>query len=612
MAQQLNLSWNKCKGDVWGDLQTVDLADSHFDGLDGVFAAWHGGSSPTPVVVGHGNIREELERLRMDPSLDPYRPMGIFITWARAEAVLGEGIDRFLCETLLPKVAHPPPQAPVIQVNLPGRPDLPGAPAAVKEASQPDQIWDDMAVKKASPQQAAAAAARAVQAAEQPKPAAAPTPKPRRVSRLQAAFNSIIEKRNNPKASTGFFGNAKPKDELEGLAAEVTGAILEEAVESGASDIHIEPMESVTRVRLRIDGMLDEALAVPNSLNIRLVSYIRVACNLDPEKGVGTAKPEDGRMNVKVVGKEADLRLSTFPTSHGEKAVLRVIPRDTELPTLTTLGLRPETIKAVEELSRRPQGMIIVTGPTGSGKSTTLYTVLMSLNESSRNIVTLEDPVEKKLPGISQGMIQPKVGFTFANGLRAILRQDPNVVMVGEIRDVETAEIALSAALTGHMLLTTLHTNSAIGAVTRLLDMGIEPFLISSAVTALFAQRLARKLCEGCREAVPITPAEKAEVEELARRAGIPLGDLSAVTSFHPKGCPSCRDTGYRGRLLVFETVTLSPKLREMILAKATLDEMRRVAVAEGSELLLVDGLKKAALGMTSLAEIVRVVGAGD
>jgi type II secretory ATPase GspE/PulE/Tfp pilus assembly ATPase PilB-like protein len=256
--------------------------------------------------------------------------------------------------------------------------------------------------------------------------------------------------------------------------------------------------------------------------------------------------------------------------------------------------------------------MLVVTGPTGSGKSTTLYTTLMTLNETTRNIVTLEDPVEKKLPGISQGMIQPKVGFTFSSGLRAILRQDPNVIMVGEIRDVETAEIAMSAALTGHMLLTTLHTNSALGAVTRLLDMGLEPFLISSALTAVFAQRLARRLCEGCREAGEITAAERADVEELARRGGVKLGDLTGAKVYRPKGCSSCRDSGYRGRLLIFESVKLTPKLRELILAKGTLDEMKRVAVSEGAEMLLADGLKKAAMGLTSITEIARVVGADD
>jgi type II secretory ATPase GspE/PulE/Tfp pilus assembly ATPase PilB-like protein len=610
----VNVSWNRCKGEQWADLWAVDLTSLHFNGMQGVYAAWHGGATPTPVAVGQGELREELEKLRADPRMQAFRPFNVFVTWARAESVLCDGIERFLLEALRPKIARPPPNAPIVQVNLPGRDPLPGLAAPKPEPSQPDQVWDDLTVKKITPQQAAAAVMATANPGLNGAPAAAAqtaTPKARKASRLQAAVKAILERRSAPK-SGGFFGGSKPKDEKEGLVNEVMNAILEEAVGTGASDIHIEPMETATRVRLRVDGMLDEALVLPSSLDLRLVSYIRVACNLDPEKGIGTAKPEDGRMNVTVDGHEADLRLSTFPTAHGEKAVLRVIPRETEVPTLEGLGLLKESIATVHELARRPQGMIVVTGPTGCGKSTTLYTILKTLNETTRNIVTLEDPVEKKLPGISQGMIQPKAGFTFSSGLRAILRQDPNVIMVGEIRDVETAEIAMSAALTGHMLLTTLHTNSALGAVSRLLDMGLEPFLISSALTAVFAQRLARKLCEGCREAGTITDAERADLEELARRGGVKLGELKSAQIYRPKGCSSCRDTGYRGRLLIFELVKLTPKLRELILAKATIDEMRKTAVAEGSELLLSDGLKKAAAGLTSITEIARVVGADE
>jgi general secretion pathway protein E len=606
MAQQANLHWNKCKGEVWGDLFTVDLASPHFDGMDGVYAAWSGGSAPSPVVVGHGNIRDELTRLRSDPPIEPFRAVGVFITWARADSATLEGISRYLSETLQPKIKRPPPFAPVIEVNLPGRPPLPGAPAPKPETTQPDQIWDDIAIKKPTPQQAAASTAQTMSAPATPKPAPVATPKPRKVSRLQTVVNGIIEKKN--KGGGGFFGGAKPKDDNNNdLVKEVMDAIFQEAVGSGASDIHIEPLETVTRVRLRVDGMLDEVLAVPTSLNLRLVSYIRVACSLDPEKGIGSGKPEDGRMAITVEGKEADLRLSTFPTPHGDKAVLRIIPRNTSLPHLNQLNMLPETITQVEDLAKRPQGMIVVTGPTGSGKSTTLYTILQILNDPTRNIVTLEDPIEKKVPGISQGMVLPKTGFTFSNGLRAILRQDPNVIMVGEIRDVETAEIALSAALTGHMLLTTLHTNSALGAVGRLLDMGLEPFLISSALTAVFAQRLARKLCETCRESGPVTAAEKSELEALAKKAGLPLTGLSG-TAYRPKGCSACRDTGYAGRLLVFEIITMTPALRECILKKASTDEMKAVALREGAMFLLGDGLRKAGMGLTSIPEIARVV----
>ncbi len=607
MAQTLNLSWNRCTGDRWGDLFAVDLSSRHFDGLIGVYLAWSGGQAPTPLAAGQGPIREMLAALREEPALAPFRGAGVFVTWARAEPVLCDGIERFLVETLQPKVRRTPPAAPIVEVNLPGREPLAAAVPAVRETSQPDQIWDDMAAARPSPQQAAAAA---VQAPPAPAPieAAPVAVAPRKITRLQAAVNAILEKRSKAaKPAGGFFGGSKPKDEKESLVGEVMQAILEEAVGTGASDIHIEPQESATRVRLRVDGVLDEALVLTNGLELRLVSYIRVLCNLDPEKGVGTGKPEDGRMAVNVAGKEADLRLSTFPTGHGDKAVLRVIPRGQEVPTLTELGLRPETIASIEEMIHRPQGMIVVTGPTGSGKSTTLYTLLQRLNDRSRNIVTLEDPIEKKIPGVSQGVLAPKAGFTFSEGLRAILRQDPNVIMVGEIRDVETAEIAMSAALTGHMLLTTLHTNSAVGAVSRLLDMGLEPFLISSALTAVFAQRLARRLCPDCREPGPVQPAEREQILELGRRAGLQIEGIGDQT-YRGRGCSSCRDTGYRGRLVLFETVRITPALRELILAKASIDQLRTQALKDGSELLVADGLLKAAAGLTTLAELARVV----
>jgi type II secretory ATPase GspE/PulE/Tfp pilus assembly ATPase PilB-like protein len=611
MSHKVNLYWNRCKTEVWGDLFTVDLANSHFDGLEGVFATWSGGASPAPLAVGHGNIREELEKLRFDSAMEQFRSIGVFVTWARANPALIEGIDCFLAQALQPKIDRAPAPAPIVEVNLPGRPEIQGIPPAQKEPTQPDQLWDDIVAKKTTPQQAAASITRTMAAAA-PKPAVVTPAKPRRVSRLQTLFNEIIEKRGKEPKSSGFFGGAKPKDAQEGLINEIMQAILEEAVGSGASDIHIEPMETVTRVRMRVDGVLEEVLAFPHSLNLRLVSYIRVMANLDPEKSLGTAKPEDSRMNVRVADKEADLRLSTFPTQHGEKAVLRVIPRDIELPTLLQAGLLPESIKLVEDIARRPQGMIVVTGPTGSGKSTTIYTMLQLLNEPGRNIVTLEDPVEKKIPGLMQGMIQPKVGFTFSTGLRAILRQDPNVIMVGEIRDVETAEIAMSAALTGHMLLTTLHTNSALGAVTRLLDMGLEPFLVSSALTAVFAQRLARRLCTACREEGPITDAERAQIAELAQRGRVPVPALGA-TAFRPRGCKSCRETGYRGRLIIFESIIINPEIRQIILRKGGLDDLLKAALIGGkSEFLLADGLTKAAAGHTSLPEIARVVGAAD
>jgi type II secretory ATPase GspE/PulE/Tfp pilus assembly ATPase PilB-like protein len=274
--------------------------------------------------------------------------------------------------------------------------------------------------------------------------------------------------------------------------------------------------------------------------------------------------------------------------------------------------LAPHIIEKLKRIIRLPQGMVIVTGPAGSGKSTTLYTILQELNEPTRNIVTLEDPIEKKIPGIAQGALQPKVGFTFAEGLRAILRQDPNVIMLGEVRDAETAENAMSAALTGHMLLTTLHTTSALGVVSRLLDMGLEPFLVSSAITAVFAQRLVRKACQTCRVQRPPTPAETAQAEDMSRRAGFQFAPELLPQSVEIKGCPECRMSGYAGRVLVFELVELSTSLRQEILTKASIDDMRRIALQEGADFLLVDGFRKVNEGLTDMTELTRVLGFGD
>jgi len=305
------------------------------------------------------------------------------------------------------------------------------------------------------------------------------------------------------------------------------------------------------------------------------------------------------------------MRLSTFPTPHGDKAVLRIIPRKAVIPRLEDLGLLPQTVAQLNRLIRLPQGMIVVTGPTGSGKSTTLYTMLAALNEPSRNIVTLEDPIEKKIPGINQGSLNPKSGFTFSQGLRSILRQDPNVIMVGEIRDVETAEIAMSASLTGHLLFTTLHTNSALGAITRLLDMGLEPFLISAALTAVCGQRLARRVCETCREAYSPSMDERAELADLLKRAGgqpVRFGDQL----MRGKGCEDCRGSGYKGRVMLFELIELSPAVRQMILKKGDLGDIQAQALSDGMSTLLIDGLRKAAMGITTVSEVVRVAASSD
>jgi type II secretory ATPase GspE/PulE/Tfp pilus assembly ATPase PilB-like protein len=430
---------------------------------------------------------------------------------------------------------------------------------------------------------------------------------------LQKAFLDLVAKAKDVPKAAGFFGgaNAKPGPDDERLIGDVVHLLLRAALKMRASDIHLEPQESHLRVRYRIDGILEEVLQVPNAQNLRVVSNVRVSCGLDPEKLSG-GKPEDGRTSVKIDGSQADLRLSTFPTPFGDKAVLRVIPRKSKSIALDELGLDAPSVAVMRGLLARPQGLVIVTGPTGSGKTTTLYASLNELNDTTRNIVTLEDPIELKIPGVNQGLIQPKQGFGFSEGLRSILRQDPNVIMVGEIRDQETAEIAMSAALTGHLLLTTLHTVSALGAVNRLLDMGLQPFLVASAVTAVTAQRLARTVCPSCVQPLAPTPEQMAEVETRARLAGVKVPDGLVRGLRGGAGCEDCRGTGYRGRLLVFETVVNAPALREVILRKGGIDDLRTAAVRCGMEPLILDGLRKAAEGRTTLSEILRVIDATD
>jgi type II secretory ATPase GspE/PulE/Tfp pilus assembly ATPase PilB-like protein len=632
--------WNRSQGDVWTEFFAVDFDDPHFDGLEGVFVVWQGGSAPAAISVGLGPLRKELKAQRSDPAFAAYRGKPLFVAWAKVEKVARAGVARYLYETLKPRTLMTVPAASPIEVNLPGRGEA--APPDVG-APPPRQTYEDMLAPDAGaldedPESAASrkaeAAARSEAAARGASAARAETAVKEEASRAEAATKAraeaavqataeeklplqpafqklLIAAKEIPKA--GFFGGTagKPSPNEEKLIGDVVQLILHAALRVRASDIHLEPQESYLRVRFRIDGILEEVLRVRHNLNLRVVSNIRVTCSLDPEKGSG-GKPEDGRVSVKIDGREADLRLSTFPTAFGDKAVLRVIPRSSKTATLDELGLEPASVDVLRGLLTRPQGLLIVTGPTGSGKSTTLYAALDSLNDSSRNIVTLEDPVERKVPGITQGMIQPRQGFGFAEGLRAILRQDPNVIMVGEIRDTETAEIALSAALTGHLLLTTLHTVSALGAVNRLIDMGLEPFLVASAITAVTAQRLARTVCTGCVEAYAPTAEELAEVGMRAVKAGVKVPDGFGRNLKRGAGCGVCRGTGYFGRVLLFEALVITPPLREAILRKGSVDDLRDAAARGGMEPLLLDGLRKAADGRTTLAEILRVVDSAD
>ncbi|WP_277422134.1 type II secretion system ATPase GspE [Amnimonas aquatica] len=371
-------------------------------------------------------------------------------------------------------------------------------------------------------------------------------------------------------------------------------AILQEAVRENASDIHIETFERRLSVRLRVDGVLREVLQPRRELAPLLVSRIKVMARLDiAEKRV----PQDGRISVKLAGREVDVRVSTMPSSAGERVVLRLLDKQAGRLNLSALGLTPRDHHELRELIAKPHGILLVTGPTGSGKTTSLYASLTELNDHSRNILTVEDPIEYQLDGIGQTQVNTKVDMTFARGLRAILRQDPDVVMVGEIRDRETAEIAVQASLTGHLVLSTLHTNSAVGAVTRLVDMGVEPFLLSSSLIGVVAQRLVRVLCPSCREA---HPADHAECELLgADPAHPPL-------IYRATGCASCNHRGYKGRTGIYEVVSINDNLRRLIHERGLEQELESAARAQGPSIRS-DGMTKVLAGITSLDEVLRV-----
>jgi general secretion pathway protein E len=371
-------------------------------------------------------------------------------------------------------------------------------------------------------------------------------------------------------------------------------AILSQAVREQASDVHIETFEDRLSVRYRIDGVLAEVLSPKRMLAPLLVSRLKVMAKLDiAEKRV----PQDGRISVKIAGHAIDIRMSTIPSAHGERVVLRLLDTAAGQLQLSQLAMNEQVLSSFKKFLHSPHGIILVTGPTGSGKTTTLYAGLSHINETSRNILTIEDPIEYMLPGVGQTQVNPKVDMTFARGLRAILRQDPDVVMVGEIRDLETGEIAVQASLTGHLVLSTLHTNTAIGAIMRLKDMGVEPFLVSSSLLAVMSQRLVRLLCKECKEAVDPSRAER----ELL---GITASEQ--VTVFKPQGCKQCNYTGYRGRTGVYELIEIDDALRLLIYEGASEQEMLQQARLHypGIE---ADGRRRILAGDTSIAEVLRV-----
>ena len=380
----------------------------------------------------------------------------------------------------------------------------------------------------------------------------------------------------------------------------LVNAILNQAVKARASDIHIEPFDRHIAVRFRVDGVLSEVLQPPKRFHASICSRLKVMSGLDiAEKRI----PQDGRIKIKVAGKDIDIRLSTVPTSHGERIVMRLLDKSAVLQDLSHIGMGASVLSNINELLGRSHGIILVTGPTGSGKTTTLYACLAKINSPTRNIITVEDPVEYQLNGIGQIQVNSKVGLTFASGLRSILRQDPDVVMVGEIRDGETAEIAIQASLTGHLVFSTLHTNDAASAVTRLVDMGVEPFLVSSSVNGMMAQRLVRRLCNSCK--APVVPTET-ELMQL----GLTREEFIARSPGHvyqAVGCQECLDSGYSGRTGIYELLVVNDDVRHLIMKNVDSATLKKEAMKHGMTTLRDDGARKVLLGETTIAEVLRV-----
>jgi general secretion pathway protein E len=420
-----------------------------------------------------------------------------------------------------------------------------------------------------------------------------------------------------------LFGNGYSSDSPQGgVAREIEGAVDEEdvahlrdmasevpvirlvnqmlvrALESRASDVHIEPFENQLKVRYRIDGILHETEPPPRQLKAAVISRLKILAQLNIAE---RRLPQDGRIKVRLAGKDIDLRIATVPTLYGESVVIRLLERGQIFTQLDTLGFPSGILEFFSEMILKPHGMILVTGPTGSGKTTTLYGVLQKINDPGKKIITIEDPVEYQLGGVNQIQVKPQIGLTFANGLRSIVRQDPDVIMVGEIRDAETAEIAVQAALTGHLVFSTLHTNDAAGAISRLLEMGVQDYLLSSSLLGVLAQRLVRRLCTSCRKEVPFTAFEADEPELKPRNGDVPQ------TVWEAAGCEACSGTGYRGRVGIFELLPATSEICKIIVQRADAGTIRNLAVQHGMKLLREDGWDKVRRGVTTLAEVLRV-----
>ncbi len=380
---------------------------------------------------------------------------------------------------------------------------------------------------------------------------------------------------------------------------QLVNTLIIEATRDNASDIHVEPFENDIVVRFRVDGILHNMLRPPKPVQAPLMSRIKVMAGLNiAEKRL----PQDGGMRVQVGQREVDVRVSVLPTSHGERIVLRLLRKDKKLGDFADLGFTEEQAAWLDKRLARSYGILLVTGPTGSGKSTTLYAALNKINTPEKNIITVEDPIEYSLPGVGQIQVNPKIGLTFASGLRSILRQDPDIIMVGEIRDLETADISIQASLTGHLVLSTLHTNDSIGAITRLIDMGIEPFLVSSSLEGVVAQRLVRLLCDHCKDAYEPSP----EVLQQLFADGAD-GEMAGVEFYRPRGCDHCIGTGYRGRTAIFELLTISDSILERIDRREPEYQLRKQALKEGMVPLRKAGINLARQGKTSIEEVLRV-----
>jgi len=412
----------------------------------------------------------------------------------------------------------------------------------------------------------------------------------------------MIEELEEETEMEGVDFGAIEEEDILGMASEapiikLVNHILYQAVKREASDIHIEPFEKELRVRYRIDGVMYSVFMPPKRAQAALTSRIKIMAGMNiAEKRV----PQDGRIQIKIADKPIDIRVSTLPIAFGERIVMRILDKARTFKDLKILGFSDRDYEVIEQSIAQPNGIILVTGPTGSGKTSTLYSVLSTLNSPEVNVVTVEDPVEYQLAGIGQVQVKEKIGLTFAAALRSILRQDPDIIMIGELRDQETSQIAIQAALTGHLVLSTLHTNSAAASITRLIDMGIEPFLIASTIVVVVAQRLVRKLCEFCKR--PYKPSEA-----LLKRLPLKKGESETVVFYEPVGCDECLQSGYKGRIAVFEIMVMTPAIAKLTLERSDTAVIQNQAVADGMTLLVDDGLRKIKAGLTTIEEVLSV-----